>query len=193
MQLIQGEIVAIMPPNFSDSWGNQYQDVTVRTVSGDILGQKASKTALTENDVGAQVEWNIEVKQNSKKQNYNKFTKPKDPQYTSQDTPQNQQQGVQKPAQATKAPQGNQPAYLQPNQGNKDPDWDAIAEGKVRHGVVCAYISARFKPEIKEVERWVKYIITGIDPDTVPDPDPEITECPHCRKPHPECSCTVPF
>ena len=93
MSLIQGEITAIMPPNFTDQWGNHYQDVTVRTAQGDISGQKASRTALTQQNIGNQVEWNCEVKQDKNQQNYNKFTKPQDPQYASQG-------GVTRPQQA---------------------------------------------------------------------------------------------
>lgn len=97
--LVQGQIVAIMPPDYSDNYGNQYQNITVRTAQGDIQGRKASKQALTQNDINTQVEWNCEQAQ-SKRGAYNKFTKPQDPQYASQ----NQQQGVQQPAQRTNAP-----------------------------------------------------------------------------------------
>ena len=99
--------------------------------------------------------------------------------------PHNQQQAPQQVAEPTNVPQDTP-------QANKPPDWDAIAEGKVRHGVVCAYISARFKPEIKEVERWVRYIITGIDPNTVPDPDSSIqnVRCEQCGATDvAQCSC----
>jgi len=36
---------------------------------------------------------------------------------------------------------------------------------EIRKSVVCAYIAARHRPEIKEVEHWMKYIQSGIDPD----------------------------
>jgi len=42
-----------------------------------------------------------------------------------------------------------------------EPGWDAIAEGKVRHGVVCSLIEAgRTKEQIlAEAPFWVKYIM----------------------------------
>jgi len=45
----------------------------------------------------------------------------------------------------------------------KTPDWDAIAEGKVRHGVVCAMIEAgKTKEEIyQDVPGYVDYIMHG--------------------------------
>ena len=89
------------------------------------------------------------------------------------------------------APQSTNRAKPAP-QAKKEPDWDAIAEGKVRHGVVCAFIAAGKKPTIEDIEYWVNYIITG----KVPDPDLKWEEkdiCPHCGKPHPECSCTPAF
>ena len=44
------------------------------------------------------------------------------------------------------------------------PDWDSIAEGKVRHGLVCAYIQSGSEPDIDRVKYWVAYIMTGTAP-----------------------------
>jgi hypothetical protein len=40
------------------------------------------------------------------------------------------------------------------------PDWDAIAEGKIRHGLVCSMIEAGWDQEkiTASVPFWVKYI-----------------------------------
>lgn len=89
-----------MPPNFTDQWGNKYQDVTVQTATGNVSGQKASKNELTQNDINSQVEWECEVKQDKRGQNYNRFTKPQDPQYASQ----NRSQSPQNAPQSTNAP-----------------------------------------------------------------------------------------
>lgn len=98
-------------------------------------------------------------------------------------TPQNPQQGAQPPAQATNTPQTQ----------NTTPDWDAIAEGKVRHGVVCAYIQSGSSLELASIERWVKYIMTGIDPAATPEPHPDIQmqKCQQCGAADvTQCSCT---
>ena len=148
MQLVQGEIVAIMPPNFTDNWGNQYQDVTVRTAQGDISGQKASKQVLTENDIGAQVSWNCEPKQNSRGQNYNKFTKPQDSQY---------------------APQGGVTRTQQARGGTNAPkarDYDAENRGKIRTQFVkAAIIAGTLKCQcFGDVLTLTEFAMTGIDP-----------------------------
>lgn len=148
MQLIQGQITAIMPPNFTDQWGNKYQDVTVQTAQGDISGQKASKTALTQQDIGTQIEWNLEVKQNTRNQNYNKFTKPQDPQYGSQGSSQRPQQARQR----TNAPQAR--------------DYDAENRGKVRTQFIkAAIIAGTLKCQsFEDVLNLTKFAMTGIDP-----------------------------
>jgi hypothetical protein len=70
------------------------------------------------------------------------------------------------------APQQRAPqAPPQAPQANKsDPD----ARGKVRHGVVCAYIQAgKSDVTTDEVEGWVDYIMTGQAPSWNPDDLPE--------------------
>jgi hypothetical protein len=49
------------------------------------------------------------------------------------------------------------------------PDWDAIAEGKVRHGVVTAMLQAKYpKAEIlEEAPFWTKFIMEGKEPSDV--------------------------
>jgi hypothetical protein len=42
------------------------------------------------------------------------------------------------------------------------PDWDEIARGKVRHGVVCAYLQGGQEPNVSDVLYWTKFIMTGI-------------------------------
>lgn len=62
---------------------------------------------------------------------------------------------AQQPAQ--QAQQGTQ----QPAQKPNVPQKDERAEGMVRHGVVCAYISAGVDPDIGTVNYWTQFIMTG--------------------------------
>ena len=47
---------------------------------------------------------------------------------------------------------------------SKEPNWNEISKGKVRHGVACEYIKQN-KPLNEEIamdiERWVEFIMTG--------------------------------
>ncbi len=43
-------------------------------------------------------------------------------------------------------------------------DYDAENRGKIRHGLVCAYISAGVDPDINNVNYWMEYIMTGKAP-----------------------------
>ena len=46
---------------------------------------------------------------------------------------------------------------------SKDVDWDKIAEGKVRHGVACAFIQHginKLTPDVeKDINDWVEFIV----------------------------------
>ena len=55
-----------------------------------------------------------------------------------------------------------------PSQNSDQPDWDRIAEGKVRHGVATAVIAQLGLVELTDemvdlMEDWVKYIMEGKD------------------------------
>lgn len=154
--LIQGTILKVDPPDYTDNYGNQYQTITIQTAAGPVIGRKASKIPYGVQDINRQVSWECEQKTNNRGA-YNKFTKPQDPQYTQPDTPQGQQ-GPQQAAQRTQA--------------NGQPNWDAIAEGKVRCNVICAIMSAGSAPEPTYVNKWVKYIMTGqFPPEDIPSND----------------------
>lgn len=140
--LIQGTILKVDPPDYQDNYGNHYQNITVQTAAGPIIGRKASKTPYGVNDINRQVEWNCEQKTNNRGP-YNKFTKPQDPQYA--------QQGQGQPQQAV-------------GQLNAAPQGQDRAVGMVRHGVVCAYISAGVDPDINNVNYWTEFIMTGKAP-----------------------------
>jgi len=49
---------------------------------------------------------------------------------------------------------------------NKQPDWDKITEGKIRHGVAVEAFSKGMQlnaKNMKEIEKWVQFIIHGYD------------------------------
>ena len=49
---------------------------------------------------------------------------------------------------------------------DKQPDWDKITEGKIRHGVAVEAFSKGMEltPEnMREIEKWVQFIIHGYD------------------------------
>ncbi len=77
----------------------------------------------------------------------------------------NAPQNPQQPAQRTNVPQ---PAPQRPNtpQRKEEPDWDAIAKGKVRHGIVCAGIQfgSIICKSIPDVDFWTEYVMTGKEP-----------------------------
>lgn len=63
---------------------------------------------------------------------------------------------------APSQPQQAAPATPQSPQASNVPQRaEDRAEGMVRHGVVCAYISAGNEPVIGTVDYWTKYIMTG--------------------------------
>ena len=140
--LIQGTIVGVEAPDYTDpKYHNQYQNITISTAQGTVEGRIGTKTPYTKADIGKPGKWDSEPGTNSQGP-YNQFKKHYDKPY--------QQQGQQR-----------QPA-VQP-QGQK-PDWDAIALGKVRHGIVCAFIQAGADPTIQQIEYWVSYVMTGKAP-----------------------------
>ena len=84
--------------------------------------------------------------------------------------PQNQQQA---PRQGTPATNYQRPVP----QGKKEPNWDAIAKGKVRCAVLCGMLQGGIQVDYTEVLVYTRFIMTGIDPN-IPDPHPDIQESP---------------
>lgn len=144
----------------SGQFSVRYQDITITDPNGkEWYGRIGSKQGYQEN---TPISVTVEVKQGESGE-YNYFRK-HNPQYADRNAP-------QKPQQA--------PSH-EPQQPK--PDWDAIAEGKVRHGVICALLNSHpinEMPKICDIEYWVNYIITGrapLPPSKIPEPDPDITE-----------------
>lgn len=65
---------------------------------------------------------------------------------------------------ATPTPQNPAGDGFTPKLVKEEPDWDAIAQGKVRHGVVCAMIEAgKTKEEIyRDAPGYVTFIMTEV-------------------------------
>ncbi len=104
--------------------------------------------------------------------------------------PQNTQQAPLLSAQATNAPQ---------NVDMRMPDTYAYpvtpetSRRMARAVVITAMLRSGQKPLLSYAEELVEFIVSGLDVSKVPDPDAEITVCPHCKKPHNECSCKPAF
>ena len=190
--LIQGPIIAITPPDYTNQFGVQYQNITIQTVQGPVEGRIGTKKPYTEQDINQQGQWDCEISSNNQGA-YNKFKKHFNKPYQGQVAPQNPQQAPSQPAQGTN--------YQQPaTQGKKEPDWDAIAEGKVRHGILCAMLQGGISVDYPEVLRHTVFVMTGIDPDSVPDPHPSIQNnpieaqfCDECRNLKEECTCKLSY
>lgn len=142
---ITGTILKVEPPDYTDNYGNQYQNITVQTAAGPVIGRKASKTPYGVQDINKQVSWECEAKTNNRGA-YNKFTKPQDPQYAQPGTPQGYQQPSQ-PSQAAQRP-------------NASPQGQDRTVGMVRHGVICAMIAGNCVNYDYAIE-LTNFIMTG--------------------------------
>lgn len=81
----------------------------------------------------------------------------------------NMPQASPQPQQATNSQQGVQ------NTGRKEPDWEAISEGKVRHGVVCAAIqNGQIACNCEQmVLYWTDFIMTGKIKHSITEEEPD--------------------
>ena len=164
--IISGTIIQVFPPDYTDpKWHNQYQNIVIDTVNGDMTGRIGCKKPYTEQDIGLQGQW--ECTQDKNEQGaYNKFKK-FNPQYPDRTAPQKPQQATSRAPQQSKLAEG-------------------IAEGDVRHGLVCSAIQAGQITigadqdlGIQDLEYSKNYIVTGrapLPPSKIPKP--EITEPP---------------
>ncbi|KKN75906.1 hypothetical protein LCGC14_0376140 [marine sediment metagenome] len=127
---------------FTDSKGEQ-QSVTIWQGNGQ---------PIPEGKVGQTLSINISCKTKGNRTNYGGFWN----------------------ATAQVAQLSSQPASqgAQNAAGSQKPDWDAIAEGKVRHGLVCAAIESNqlVCKDVSDLDYWKKYVMTGTVPaETVDD------------------------
>ena len=104
--------------------------------------------------------------------------------------PQNQQQDVQQATQPTNAPQNVQ---MRMPDTYAYPVTPETSNRMARVVFIEAMLRNGQKPLLSYVTELVDYARTGIDVSNAPDMDAEITECSHCKKPHEDCICEVPF
>jgi hypothetical protein len=95
--IISGNISQVTPPDFTDRYGNQYQNITIETVNGPITGRIGSKKPYTQQNIGHNGQWDCEQAQNQQGP-YNKLKR-------HYDTPYQGQQGPSQAAGQPNAPQ----------------------------------------------------------------------------------------
>lgn len=123
--------------NSQNGYINTFQ-MTIECPDGTFTGQIGAKSATYPMNVGDEI--NVEAASGQHGMRFKKFN----PQYANQNTQQPPQQaggGQKKP----------------------EPDWDAIAEGKVRHGIVAAGIQSGQLTcaNSLDVLTWTEFIISG--------------------------------
>ncbi len=130
-----GKIVSIDPAgDYTGKFGLVYTfQMTIDSDAGPLTGEIGSKAQAYPMSAGQDI--TVEV---TSGEHGTKFKKV------------NQQQvgGQQQPPQQRQAPQDK-------------PDWDKIAEGKVRHGIVCAAIQSGqvVCADEQAVDAWVEYVM----------------------------------
>ncbi len=143
-------------------------------VSSEVIVQtKYEKGLMTSNMVGIRARWRLKWYQGGQKQVIVGYCLDKMPQApVNQPTSPNAIYEQPAPLQAQQAASALPQTPSARNKQNGQPDWDAIAEGKVRHGIVCAIMSAGSVPDYEYVEKWVKYVMTGqVVPEAAVNPD----------------------
>ena len=132
-------------------------------VSSEVKIQtKFEKGLLAPNMVGRKARWRLKWYQGAQKQVIVGYCL--DKLDAVMDTTQTQPAATPQPAQAPSQPL-QQPIAAQPAPNLPQPrDYDAENRGKIRHGIVCAYISAGVDPNIQTVDYWTAYIMTGTAP-----------------------------
>lgn len=78
--IISGTIQQVSPPDYTDKYSNQYQNITVNTPQGMVTGRIAAKNPYALQDIGKQGQWDIEQASNLQGQ-YNKLKKHYDQPY----------------------------------------------------------------------------------------------------------------
>ena len=121
-------------------------------VSAEVKIQtKYEKGLMAPNMVGRKARWRLKWYQGGQKQVIVGYCL--DKMGAPQQTPSAAPQAAQAPSPAPQSSNVPQPR-----------DYDAENRGKIRHGLVCAYISAGVDPDIQTVNYWMEYIMTGNAP-----------------------------
>lgn len=158
--VITGTITEASQPSApSGQFNVMYQDVVITDNAGrKYYGRIGSKQGY---QINTPISVTVEQKTDNDGQPYDYFRK-YNPQYQGQQSaPREAQQGSPRPPES-------------PN-GTKEPDWDAIAEGKVRHGVLCAMLQGGLIVHYPTVLKHTRFIVTGKIPD---EPNPGFSDNP---------------
>ena len=178
----QGQYNWKQPVNITDLTGNT-MDITFETEYPDSL--------LNQSDVGKRAVWRLKWWSGRHGQNISGYV---ETQLNEAGQPEKWQLPQGSQTTPPSAPQNPQNRPQRPNvpQGKETPDWDAIAKGKVRHGIVCAGIQAGTLvcKSIPDIDFWAEYIVTGIEPMSPADePGENLQECRKCGGNRNSCGC----
>ncbi len=203
--LVQGQIIAITPPDYTNNFGVQYQNITVQTVQGPVEGRIGTKKPYTAQNINQQGQWDCEAASNNQG-TYNKFKKHYDKPYQGQ-------QGTQQ------APQTTNPQQPAP-QGKNEPDWDAKDLRMARMNsltnstkLICLIAEANKDIDVKGKDReglvnlvtqtadiLLHYIYNGLTKKQAPDSNQSIQNeptkaqfCDGCRNLKEECTCNPSY
>lgn len=78
--LISGTIQSVTPPDYRNNFGVQYQNITIDTVNGPVIGRIGKKQPYTQQNIGHQDQWDMEQAQGPQGP-YNKLKKHYDQPY----------------------------------------------------------------------------------------------------------------
>ena len=171
--IINGTITQVgQPSEPSGQYQVRYQDIIITDQKGgEWPGRIGSKRGY---QVNTPISVTVEDKDDGEGGHYNYFRK-YNPQYPDRATPQTVGGYPKLPPQGQRAPQQ---AAQRPN-AKKDVDWDAIAEGKVRHGVLCAMLQGGLEVDYPAILEYTRFVITGQIPQGGSEPT--------CEEPEPPC------
>ena len=152
MSQISGNILSITPDGGYDiPNGYIYTfEMTIETADGNYVGQIGSKSENYPTAVGQPIIVNV-----TEDSHGTKFTKV-NPKFAGKPVPQQRPQQQPRPQ-----PRQNPPTASPQATGKHEPNWDAIAQGKVRHGLVCAYLNGGKEPDYAKILKHFEFIMTG--------------------------------
>lgn len=168
--IISGTITQVgQPSEPSGQFQVRYQDIIITDQNGqEWPGRIGSKQGYQAN---TPISVTVENKEDGEGGHYSYFRK-YNPQYPDQATPQETVGGYRKLPRGQQAPQQ---AAERPN-AKKEVDWDAIAEGKVRHGVLCAMLQGGLEVDYKAILEFTRFVVTGQVPQEGSEPEQTETE-----------------
>ena len=85
--LISGTISQVTPPDYTNQFNVQYQNITIQTSNGPVQGRVGKKQPYTQADLNTADQWDMETATANGK-SYNKLKKHYDQPYQGQQAPQ---------------------------------------------------------------------------------------------------------